>query len=215
MPIDIPLRCRCDSVRGMALALAPDHGTHGICYCDDCQAFFHYLARDEMLDAHGGSDIFQLTPAQLRIDAGAEHIRCVRLSDKGMFRWFASCCRTPIANTMGAARLPFAGMLLCFVDPDVDQATRESAFGKPIAFAFGRYARGGAPPNVPAGVPIRWALRTVRKLARGFVLGQHRPSPFFDEHGAPVVQPTVLTPAQRSALTPATTTRMDGKHAGL
>lgn len=202
MATDLPLRCHCGAVRGTALALSPKSGTHGVCYCDDCQAFFHFLARDEMLDEHGGSDIFQLTPAQLRIERGAEHIRCLRLSDKGMYRWFAGCCRTPIANTMGWARLPFAGMLLCFVDPEVEKATRERAVGQPVAFAFGRFARGGTPAHVPPGAPVRWALRTLRKLGRGFLRGQHRPSPFFDEHGAPVVQPKVLTPAQRSALVP-------------
>jgi hypothetical protein len=31
---------------------------------------------------------------------------CLRLSDKGVFRWYTDCCRTPIGNTAASPRFP-------------------------------------------------------------------------------------------------------------
>jgi len=33
-----------------------------VCYCDDCQAFLHHLARKDLFDAYGGPDIVQIAP---------------------------------------------------------------------------------------------------------------------------------------------------------
>jgi hypothetical protein len=199
MGTDLPLRCRCGNVRGHAVDVSPDRGSHVVCYCDDCQAFIRFLQRDDILDAHGGSDIFQMTPAQLRISTGAEHIRCMRLTPKGLRRWYADCCNTPIANTAGP-RLPFAGMLTCLVDPAADSAARERAFGPIIGHAFGKYARGGLPANATAGTPLKWLLRMTRLMGRAFIAGKHRPSPFFGDAGAPVSEAKVLTAEERARL---------------
>ena len=40
-----------------------------VCYCDDCQAFLHYLGRADLLDALGGTDIVQMAPAACRSPA--------------------------------------------------------------------------------------------------------------------------------------------------
>lgn len=194
------LRCRCGEVRGVASELAPERGSHVFCYCDDCQAYIRFLDRDEILDAHGGTEIFQITPAQLRITAGTEHVRCLRLSDKGLMRWYAGCCKTPIGNSLSSPRAPFAGLLLCCVDPASDPPARERAVGPVIARAFGRFARGGMPPNAVRGMPLGWLLRMIRLQTRAWLAGKHQPSPFFTPGGIPTVTPQVLTPAQREQL---------------
>src|SRR5262245_25612243 len=100
MPDDLAIRCDCGAVRGVARGVSGERGNRVVCYCDDCQSFAHVLERSEdTLDAHGGTEIFQMSPAQLEFTAGADRLACLRLTPKGLLRWYASCCRTPIGNT--------------------------------------------------------------------------------------------------------------------
>jgi Family of unknown function (DUF6151) len=69
MPFDVPLRCRCGRVCGIANDVAPSVGFRLICYCKDCQAFARFLERSDVLDAAGGTDIFQMPPGRVRIPA--------------------------------------------------------------------------------------------------------------------------------------------------
>jgi hypothetical protein len=99
MPSDFPLRCRCGHVRGIAGEVSPSTGFRFVCYCTDCQAFPRFLDRADVLDGAGGTDIFQLPPGRVKLTAGADALRCVNLGNRGVFRWYSDCCRTPIANT--------------------------------------------------------------------------------------------------------------------
>ena len=47
-------------------------------------------------------------PAHVKLGAGTDAMRCLRLSDKGVLPWYTDCCRTPIGNT-AASPLPGAG----------------------------------------------------------------------------------------------------------
>jgi hypothetical protein len=110
-PIDVPLRCACGSVRGRALHLSPSRVNRVVCHCSYCVRWAELLARaDEVLDEHGGSDVFQMSPRFLRIDEGLQHVACARLTPSGARRWYAACCATPIANTLATPRLPFVGV---------------------------------------------------------------------------------------------------------
>src|SRR4051812_24670077 len=94
----VRLECSCGGVTGTASNVSPRTGNRLICMCDDCQAYAHHLGRaDDILDAYGGTDIFQLTPSQVVISSGRDRMRCVRLTDKGILRWYAGCCNTPMA----------------------------------------------------------------------------------------------------------------------
>ncbi len=79
MSDDLPLRCRCGAVRGVASE--PTKLNRVVCYCDDCQAFARFLGRDDLLDALGGSDICQMALARLRITEGREHLLGVRVPE--------------------------------------------------------------------------------------------------------------------------------------
>jgi len=197
------LKCRCGAVRGVAKDLSPRTGNRVVCYCRDCQAFARFLAAEGLLDGSGGAEIFQFTPSQLILGVGQEQLRCMRLSNKGMIRWYVDCCRTPVANTLAAARVPFAGMLVAFVDPAHDAQARERALGPVVLRCFGRDATGPTPANTHAAAPLSAIPRILRLFARGFVGRRGQPSPFFAPGAKePRVTPRVLTTAERAALGP-------------
>ena len=50
-------------------------------------------------DPAGETDKFQVPPGRVKLTAGTEAVRSLRLSETGVLRWFADCCRTPIGNT--------------------------------------------------------------------------------------------------------------------
>lgn len=197
MSDDLPLRCRCGAVRGVATE--PTKLNRVVCYCDDCQAFARFLGRDDLLDALGGSDICQMALSRLRITEGREHLRSMRLSDKGLRRWYTDCCRTPVGNTLDNPRVPFVGVSAALFE--AQGSALDAQVGPPRMFVMGRFARGGCPPHVhPKIAPADMAR--VGLLMLRWVLGRrHRPSPFLDPATQrPIAEPKVLTPAERAAL---------------
>lgn len=189
---DIPLKCSCDEVQGIAREVTPSSGNRVICYCDDCQAFANCLARSgDVLDEYGGTDIFQLTPSQIEITKGQEKIRCLRLSDKGMFRWYTECCKTPIGNTLSAVG-PFVGMIHSFMG---GKESRERDLGPVRGYSGTKFARGELPDEIrKRGFPLKEVIRIVYKLVLWKIMGKNRPSPFFLADGTPVSEPSVLRP---------------------
>lgn len=200
--MELSLRCACGQLRGEARGLRPDGVNRLVCMCEDCQAYAHHLGRaDEVLDAHGGTEVFQITPSQIVLTEGTEHLRCLRLTPKGLVRWYAGCCKTPVANTVAWARMPFAGVVHAFIDPEVKGSTTEQVLGPILALTQARYAVGDPPTGAYQSAPFSLIVRTLRFFARGMVKGAHQPSPFFDsESGQPVVEPTVLSEQERESL---------------
>lgn len=187
------LACACGSVTG-SLDADPPVGTHGICYCDDCQAYARWLGRDDLLDPYGGTEVVQTWPARVRFE-GAD-VALVRLSPKGLFRWYAACCRTPLANSLGAPRLPFVGVVArCVVERDALTPT----FGPPWGVQ-GRFAPGGCPPNAHASATIGVLATAAALLARGAWHGAHTPNSLLGRE--PRAPTTVLTAEERAALAP-------------
>ena len=88
----VALSCSCGKLTGK---LDPKGGNRLVCYCGDCQMAARYLQPDRpQLDPNGGSDIFQVAPCNLQLTGGLEHLACVRLSPKGLLRWYAECCNS-------------------------------------------------------------------------------------------------------------------------
>src|SRR5579864_1705295 len=115
------LQCRCGEVRGIVADASPRTANRAVCYCDDCQAFAHRLGRADLLDAQGGTDIVQLAPASLAFVQGQNRIRGLRLTPKGLYRWYASCCNTPVGNTLTPAA-PFVGIAATTLDHGAQRA---------------------------------------------------------------------------------------------
>jgi hypothetical protein len=194
---ELALRCRCGAVRGVARNVAPSTINHCFCYCDDCQAFAHFLDRaDDVLDAHGGTEITQMSQANVAFTAGADKVAAMQLSAKGMIRWYASCCRTPIGNTMTTTAMPFIGMIKAFVDAPA------TALGPIRGRSFAKSAKGGRAAVPKDGLPeLVMILRVLAKVLRWRLRGDHRRSPLFDAATCqPRVTPRVLETAEREQL---------------
>jgi hypothetical protein len=197
MATDLALRCRCGTVRGIAHAITPSAVNHGFCYCDDCQAFAHFLARaDDILDANGGTEITQMSAARLTFTAGTEKLAAVRLTRKGLVRWYASCCNTPIGNTMATSTLPFIGVVHTFIE------SPSAALGPVRMRGFAHNAKGGRGAVPKDGLPnLVIFARVLAKLIGWRLRGDHKRSPLFDAAtGRPLAQPRVLDEAEREEL---------------
>jgi hypothetical protein len=195
----VELRCRCGQVEGTVSNASPRTGTRVICYCDDCQAFLHYLGRSELLDAHGGTDIIQVAPAQLVYRRGADQIRGIRLSPKGMYRWYSSCCKTPLGNCMSPA-IPFVGIVAQACQQQ--EQRRDEIFGKPLAGILGKFAI-GTPPAGSTSLNLGLLFRAIRSVLGWRLSGKTWPHPFFVQATrAPAYPLTTLSSAERDALRP-------------
>jgi hypothetical protein len=188
-------------VRGVATDVSATTGLRILCYCKDCQAFAHFLDRLDVLDSAGGTDIFQMPPGRVKLTAGADALRCLRLSeDSYVLRWYAHCCGTPIGNTAGPS-FPLIGLIHAFMDHVSDGRPRDEVLGPPCCRIYDRSANGLLPADAPAPLSFRILLLRASKLLGWWVLGLARPSPFFDDRtGAPRSIPHVLTPSERARL---------------
>lgn len=193
------LSCRCGTVTGYVAEASPASVNHAVCYCADCQAFAHHLGRADLLDPRGGSDIVQVAPATLSFAQGQDRIRGVRLTPKGLFRWYAECCNTPVGNTVGPA-IPLVGLVTA-VFSGVGQ-TPERLFDKPSGAVNGEHAIGGPPPG-SKGIKLRLLVPAVVRVVRWRLSGKAWPNPFFDRaSGKPRYPTAVLSRAERDALRP-------------
>ncbi len=200
MATDVPLRCQCGKLTGSATALSASAGTRIVCYCGDCQAFAHFLERRDIMDEWGGTDIFQMAPAHVRIDHDDDALRCVRLSSKGLYRWYCGHCKTAVANTIGA-RVPFVGLIHSFIDLDRAGVTLDALLGEPIGWVHVGKASLGGPPHAKRTSMLPVIARSVRKLGKSLLTGTAKPSPFFDpKTHAPRSAARVLGAEERAAL---------------
>lgn len=190
----LELGCRCG-----ACALEIDLSGWGaasrvVCYCDDCQTAARALkAQADVLGPGSGTHIVQSTPDRVRILRGREHLAVLRLSPKGLMRWYAGCCDTPMCNTLPNLKLPFVGLV---IRPDRTPQIA-AAVGKGCAHVFTTTARprAEAPRKDVAFAAAGFAI--LRRMLVALVAGRGGQSPFRDAQGAPVAPVRVLTPEQR------------------
>jgi hypothetical protein len=193
--MDRRLQCECGTVRG-TLHQA-ESCTRLMCYCKDCRAFAHYLGKSAQLcDAQGGVDIVVANPANIEFTSGKEALACMSLSDKGMLRWYASCCNTAIGNTGRGRKMAYMGMsTACLQD---QAASIDSAFGAPRMRSFTEHARAGVPSTGVKAVPVVLGFGVALLKAR--LNGSYLRNPFFTGDTEPLVKPTVLPPAEHQRL---------------
>jgi len=200
MQSDLPLRCRCGRMRGLASNVSPSSGFRFVCYCKDCQAFARFLGRADVLDGAGGTDIFHMPPARVKLTAGTDALRCLRLSSK-VLRWYTECCRTPIANTAARPGFPVIGMVHSFMDHEADGRSRNEVLGPPLCRIYERSAVAPLPPNPPGPPSVGVFARRASRMLGWWVRGLGRPTPFFDDRTrAPCAAPRALTQSERAAL---------------
>lgn len=191
-----PIRCHCGAVE--ATLDSPQRAARAVCYCRDCQAYARHLGHPERtLDRHGGTDIVATRPDFLRFTRGFEHVRCLSLSDTGLLRWYADCCRTPIGNTPRDPKMPYVGLVsACLAGTDSE---RDAAFG-PARTTLNVKSATGEVKATPVAM-LFGILRIMRNVFTAKLRGKQRDNPFFGrESGKPVVTPVVLTAAERAKL---------------
>lgn len=187
------LQCQCGAIRGY-LAL-PATTVRAVCYCTDCQAFARYLGRAGVLDGHGGSDIVATLPSRVRFEQGLDALACMSLSETGILRWYASCCRTPIGNTPRDRRTHYVGLIhSCLTQQPLD-----ASFGPARLHLNTKSARGSVSAT-PVGTMLA-ILRLMSWIVPARLTRRPRDNPFFDPvSGDPIKQPQVLSGAEVSAL---------------
>ena len=177
MTVTVMLHCRCGAVRGTVAEASPRTVNRVVCYCADCQSFAQALGRPDLLDQAGGSDIVQIAAGRMSIETGQQHIRGLRLTPQGSYRWYAACCNTPVGN-MARLRAPALGIhATAFNDSGQNP---NDVFGAPLGAIRGEQSTGRAPSG-SAGLPLGVLIRAVPKVLYWKITGLDRPNPFLLE----------------------------------
>ena len=179
-------QCICGAVQ---FTVSPEKAARCICYCKDCQAFARHFSREDWLEHASGSDLLQAMPHEVRLAVGAEHLACLKLSDKGPIRWYAACCGTPICNTGASRRVPLASMLVRGFGPEAA-----------LPAITAHVNRKGATARIEGdmGSTGKLVRLFLSRAALSVLTGKHRKTPFFDAAGAPVARPSRLSDEDRA-----------------
>ena len=188
----LQILCKCGAFQAQVDADSLRTGNHGMCYCEDCQAFQRYLGQQgTYLDAQGGTELFQAQSWQIKITQGKENLQIVKLSPKGLYRWHTSCCKTPLFNTVGNPKIAFAGIIAGTIQ------VQNERLG-PINFRY-KTEQATAPVTEPKGSMIKFVFRTMRNILGSRISGRWKDTPLFDpDTGRSIVKPYVLSEAERA-----------------
>lgn len=197
MASDLSFACECGAVSGTLLNVGPDQGDHVICHCTDCQDLTRYLGHaDRVLDAHGGTALYQSRCARMRLASGRDRLACVHLTDKPTLRWYATCCNMPLFNSYANGKIPYITTQLAACDA----ATRAALLGPPRGHLFTQDGAGdtSALPRMSMGQLMR---RFFPRMIRDILSGDRRRCELFDAQTLqPIASPRRLTAAERQAL---------------
>ncbi|HET9763737.1 MAG TPA: DUF6151 family protein [Casimicrobiaceae bacterium] len=185
------LRCRCGTLRGELERSGS--ATRAICYCQDCQAYARFLGTPGVVDADGGTEVVALLPRHVRFTAGSEALACLSLSERGLLRWYASCCNTPVGNTPRNPKVPYVGLIHACLEGG--SPAIETTFGAPRIAVNTQSAH-----RAVRSTPIATAARVVGLMTAALadrLGGLHRHNPFFTDTGAPIRAVRVLSSAER------------------
>jgi len=191
--MDHPLRCRCGTLQGTVTHT--ESVNRGVCYCRDCQAYAHALGNAEMiLDSLGGSDVVATLQQYVTFTKGTEALACMSLTERGLLRWYASCCNTPIGNTQRDSRVSFVGLLHNCLEHS--PRTIDEAFGPVRMRVNTKHAKGKVVP-MPLST-FTSVTRFLVSVVRARLDGTYRRTPFFSATSLqPVVAPKVLSATER------------------
>ncbi len=193
--------CQCRSLAGTVELPNLQSLTRLVCYCEDCQAFARHLRPDKpVLGPHGGSDLVQVSPARFRINRGTEKLGNLRLTETGIYRWYATCCNSPLCTTPQNPAMPYVGLITNNLVGN--PKTLDSRIG-PVRFGVcaGRQYPISAEWPVSRGVGFRGMSSTLLNIGRWRMAGDQTRSRLIDaETGKPVVEPYTLSDTERSSL---------------
>lgn len=192
------IQCECGKFQAEVSDLQRSSPGRAVCYCDDCQSFYHHIGRAELLDKNGGSEVVPVFPNAIKIMSGIENLRCTRLSPKGLFRFSTTCCKTPIANL--AAGMPWVG-LISRVFTTRDEHFLDQNLGPIKSRIMAKFAYGNLPPGASQKLGLKDAAFILPFIAKGIILRKRLPSPFLKADGVtPVVAPEIISLETRRKL---------------
>jgi len=187
-----PLRCRCGKLQGHVVLSTT--AARAICYCRDCQAYACFLGTPGIVDQAGGTEVIAMLPRHVHFAAGLDALACLSLSERGLLRWYASCCKTPIGNTPRDRKLPYAGLVRSCLEAS---SAIESSFGRRRIAVNTKSARSEVRATPIASTLAVLGLMTSSLGTR--LSGGYKDNPFFaPDTGTPIKPVHVLTPAERA-----------------
>jgi hypothetical protein len=181
------LHCRCGTLRGRVLL--PAMTDSAICYCKDCQAYARTLEYPlSTLDSNGGTKIVPIHPGQVHFEQGLESLACMSLSEKGLLRWYAQCCGTPIGNTPRNMMVAYVGLVhTCLAS---SPRSLEQSFGPVRVHLNTQSATGQVKATQFATFQAMFSIAASLVTAR--LSGSYRQTPFFlADSGKPIRIPRV------------------------
>lgn len=169
------------------------------CYCDDCQSFLIYIHRTDNLDSSGCTEVVPVYPSNLEFVSGVSQLKCLRLTERGTYRWVAACCDSPIANTRPGT--PWVG-LYASVFGHQDSQYLQKTLGSVKARIMGRFAKGETLPKTADKMNLTAFFSVLPFILKGKIFKKYQVSPFFKQQDqrTPIVEPVVLNPQERAKL---------------
>lgn len=164
--------CNCGEVE---LSVTPGNGSRIVCYCGSCQRFANHFGARDTLDYAGGADLFQTAPETVEITKGETNLAWLKFTPKGPNRWYTTCCKTPMANSLGTRAVPFATILSHNIDDKADLGPVEARMNRKSATGHIEEDAGNAGRVIRAFI---W------RALRSRVSGRYKQNPFFDANGA-------------------------------
>ena len=180
--------CECGSVAGEISNSEELFGLRFVCMCKDCQRYAQYLGKaDLILDKSGGTEVVAVFPKLMTFTKGFENVRGIKHTEKsGTFRWFANCCKSPLANSLSSS----AGYI-GLITKRLSEVDRNS-LGPICVRANGESGIPPLPPGTSKSFPMKWLFVTIRQIFKMLVKGLKRPNPFFDEKDVPLAPVEIL-----------------------
>ncbi|WP_345725514.1 DUF6151 family protein [Qipengyuania mesophila] len=171
-------------------------GDYVVCHCTDCRDLVRHFGHEaRLLDAHGGTALYQSRCARMRIDRGRERLAELHMTEGPTLRWYASCCDTPLFNTYRNGRIPYVTTLLANCD-----AAARASLGEPLGHLFIGDATGDTSGLKPLSMN-RLMRRFFPRMIKDILSGDRRRSALFDpETLEPIAKPRQLTQAEKHAL---------------
>ena len=183
------IQCDCGSFEARLSGMPKNTPGRLVCYCDDCQVYLKRLGRAEILDTWGGTEIVPVYPNEFEIVKGFEHLQCNKIHSKGLERWSASCCNSPIGNTK--VGFPWVGILNTAYQAKDPKNLK--SLGDIKSRVMGKHKVGAPPFKVSEKMGLGDAFNVIPFILKGFFQKRFRGSPFYQADGVtPVKEPVYL-----------------------
>ena len=196
-PDSLPFACACGAVSGVIEQAGPKQGDRVVCHCLDCRDLVRHLGQEaRILDAHGGTDLYQSRCARVTIHTGKDRLASLHMTAAKTLRWYAGCCDTPLFNTYANGKLPYITTLLANTEP----AARDRLLGEPRGHLFIDQAIGDT-RDLRAMSFNALLRRFLVRMIKDLIAGDRRRSALFDpETLEPIASPRRLTADEQRAL---------------